>query len=248
MLQKEKERLLKKLFNDKRLFEKEVLGVFSFAEKKEIVELLAKRIVHKKYKKSFSFLAINDLASFELSRLETILFQEIIHEFIAYGVEYLYIEKEEAYAYLRKKENRIFIHMLTKEYLLEYSKYFYSEIADTFLELIVTIPHANMPSPLILEVLESPLVRQENVLVIHNFEQLYNRVRAALNYKNTLLAKLQVQIAEETQKQEDINPIKLEYLTIKLEKITKTTLDNYDAALKRLKDTMIHAMQSSNTI
>lgn len=248
MLQKEKETFLKKLLREKKLFEKEILGVISLGEKKEIIELLAKRIVHKKYKTSFSFLAIKNLKSFELFRLETVLFQEIIHEFISFCVKYLYLEKEEAYAYLREKEHRIFIHLLAKEYFEEYQVYFYREIADSFLEHIVTISHANMPSLLALEVLESPLVRQENLLIMHSFEQLYNRVRAASNHKNILLTKIQVEITEETEKQEKSNPHKLEYLTEKLEKTFKTTLDEYDTALKRLKVAMIHAMQSSNTI
>lgn len=247
MLQKEKETLLEKLFTNKRLFEKEILGVFSYSDKKEIVELLAKRIVHNKYKNSFSFLGFKHLTDLDLSRLESVLFQEIIHEFISFCVEYLYIEKEDAYRYLQKKENRMFIHLFSKEYLEEYEEYFYGEIADSFFDLIVTISHANMPSSLILEVLQSPLVKQENVLVIHNFEQLYNRVRAALNYKNTLITKLQVQIAEEMQKGQDENPHKLAYLTNKLENSTKKTLDEYDATLERLKTTMKRAMKMMNS-
>lgn len=251
MLRKAKEELLVEIFKDVSLFELEVLGIESRQEREETIHILAKRIIREKYKEKFNFLYIKDLSHFDVSLLQSILFKEIVHEFIAFCEEVLYFEKEEAFLRVKEKEKRAFIHALAQKYLIRYSTIFYTEIANTFIELIVTLPHANISNTLVQEVLQSPLVRNGNILVIYSFEQLYKRIRAAHNHKNDALSKLQIKIAEvseslEHSQNEDLF-LTLQNLQIKLQKTSETTLDNYDAAIKRLQVTMVNAMQKTNS-
>jgi hypothetical protein len=251
MLRKEKEELLVKLFEDPALFEKEVLGIASSQERGEAMEFLAHKIVYVKYQEQFNFLHIKNFSEFDLSPLESILFKELVHEFVSFCTDVLYLDKEEGYARVRQKENRVFLHAIAHRYFFEYAPLIYTQIAQSFIELILSLPHPQIPSALVEDVLQSSLVKNQNLAAIHSFEQLYKRVRAAHNYKNTEMSKLQFKVAEIakqlSQSPEDPQLLQnYKFLKKKLDALSSATLDQFDAAIKRLKDTMINAMQAQN--
>lgn len=251
MLRKEKEELLAKIFEDPALFEREVLGIASSQERAEAMEFLAHKIVYKSYKEKLNFLHIKNFCDFELSVLESILFKELVHEFVSFCTDVLYLDKEEGYARVRQKENRVFLHAVAQRYFFEYAPLIYAEIAESFIELILSLPHPQIPNALVAEVLQSPLVKNQNLAAVHSFEQLYKRVRAAHNYKNTEMSKLQFKVAEIAKKLSESpeDPQLLQnykFLKKKLDALSSATLETFDAAIKRLKDTMINAMQQQN--
>jgi hypothetical protein len=257
MYRKREEKLefLSKILSDKQLFEEEVLHVFKPEEMEEVFSILAKVLVRQKYKEQLNFLYIKKYEEFDLSLLKSATTKEILQEFITYGVDVLYLSKEEMLEIASSKEHLLFITQLVQEYFKLYRHFLFNEISNTFLERVTTLMNENSNDDLIEEVLQSSLVQNENMPVMYTFAQLYKRVAAARDFKQHEKSSLQIKLSEtrDLLAQENIDPLvsfktkeKLTTLEEKLSQLNERSLDNYDAAIARLKKTMLASMQKFN--
>lgn len=251
----EKLEFLSKILSEKQLFEEEVLHVFRPEEMEEVFSILAKVLVRQKYKEQLNFLYIKKYEEFDLSLLKSVTTKEILQEFITYGVDVLYLSKEEMLEIASSKEHLLFITQLVQEYFKLYRHLLFNEISNTFLERITTLINENSNDALIEEVLQSSLVQNENMPVMYTFSQLYKRVCAARDFKQREKSSLQIKISETRdflakQDKDIVTATKLKekllLLEEKLLQLDEKSLDNYDATIARLKKTILASMQRFN--
>lgn len=251
----EKKELVKKIFKRKAVFEKEVLNIVSDGDRSEIMQILSKVLVRESLKEELNFLYMDSFSKFTFAPIVNILFKEIANEWIYFAMEELTYTKNEALLEIQDKKRVLFIRSLVSGYYKKYQKYIYEEIADTFIELVKTISHARVGNKLVNEVLQSNLVVHNNVLAVHNLKQLWSRVKAAQNLKNADISKIQIMINEIAVKlkNSELDESKRDALlkTLKrreneLEKVSKQSLDKFDGAVKRFKDTMVNSMLRVN--
>lgn len=247
----EKKELIEKIFKRKAVFEKEVLNITSDGDRSEIMQILSKILVRENLKEELNFLYMESFSKFTFAPIINILFKEIANEWIYFAMEELTYTKNEALLEIQDKKRVLFIRSLVIGYYKKYQNYIYGEIADTFIELIKTISHAKVGNKLVNEVLQSNLVIRNNILAVHNFRQLWSRVKAAQNLKNADIGKIQIMINEIASKlknseldesNRDALLRSLKRYEIELEKVSNQSLDKFDGALKRFKDTMINSM------
>jgi len=255
MTKSEKEYFVIELFIDKRLFEKEVLGVSSSKDRVEIMTILAEKLVRDVLKDELNFLYVKSLKQLKFSLILNILFKEIANEWLSYAQEELLYSREESLLEIQDKTRVAFIYSLVKEYFSQYKKYFFQEITDTFIELVNSIPSPSTSNPLIEEILNSELIKSDGTLIVQNFSQLWNRVKAAHNYKSSQIGKLQVKITEMKASVEygelDVQTKKKSLISLsnyqrEAQELSERSLDNFDEALRRLKNTMVYSMSSVN--
>ena len=173
-----------KIFSDKSLFEWEVLHVSSHYDRLDIMKILAQTLVRDRLKYEINFLYIKSYKDFQFSQIVNILFHEIANEWLSFATEILYYPKEAAIEELQDKTRVKFIHSLATEYYEKYQRQIFEESADTFIELVGNVEHEKNLNKLIEEVLQSDLIKNRQILEMHNFSQLYSRVKAAQDVKN----------------------------------------------------------------
>ena len=251
MTHSEREELVDRIFKRKAIFEKEVLNITSDADRAEIMQILAKLLVRDTLKDELNFLYMEDFSKFTFKPIVNILFKEIANEWISYAMEELGYSKDEALAEIQTKKRVLFIRSLVSKYYEKYKQYIFREVADTFIELIKTIPHAKIGNRLVNEVLKSDLVVHNNVIAMYNFRQLWSRVKAAQNLKNVDLSRIQIIISElsfelendslSDEKKEGLQK-SLQRYKEELKRLSDRSLDKFDGALKRFKDAFVSSM------
>lgn len=237
MLKAERESLIETIFSSQEMFERNVLDITCEEEREEVVELFANMIIRVFLKEEFSFLYIKNFKSLKFPLIINHLFKELANEWVYYCEAKLGLSKSDALAEMQSKERVAFMLSIAKEYFTTYKIYFAQEIADTFIELIDIMTTPTLNNDIIKEVLKSPFVRNKNISVVHNYNQLWNRVKNAHNNKNTQLAKLQIKIAECVKGE---NPDQLNKYEYEEEILEKKSLAFFDEAIKRLRDTMVN--------
>ena len=256
MKQVEKEKLVVELFSNKILFELDVLSVKSEKDRLEIINILVERFIRDLLKNELNFLYMQDFKRFKFSLIINLLFKEIADEWLGFSSDILNFSKEEALGEIQDKKRIAFIYALSQEYFLEYKNLFFTEISNTFLELAEVSISSRRNNQLIEYVLQSSLVKDRGIVIIQSYSQLLARIKSAKNYKSEKLSILQVKIAEasislesseseeENKKYEElINHYKNEKRTLE-----SLSLDNFDGALKRLKETMIVSMSQMKIV
>jgi len=257
MTQSDKKLLIAQIFKRKTVFEKKVLNIVSDSDRAEIMQILAKSMVRGSLKYELNFLYMEDFSKFTFKPVTNILFREIASEWIYYAMDELKLSKSQALAEIQTKDRVLFIRSLVSGYYKKYQSFIYKESADTFIELIKTIPHAKAVNKLVNEVLKSKLVVNNNVLAVHSFRQLLSRVKAAQNVKNADLSRVQIiitdlaieleneELGEGKRKELELSLRKYER---ELNKIMNKTLDKFDGAVKRFKDTLVNSMANLNNL
>ena len=236
MYEAENDELIKSIFSDKKVFEREILNVTCNSDRIEVMDILAKRIVQILLKEELNFLYMKDLSSFKFSFILNLLFREIASEWVSYADEYLKYEKDKALDIIQDKTSVMFILTLIKEYFIQYKIYFVQEIADSFIDLVESMPSPTLSNELINEVLKSDFVKKENISVVYSYSQLWGLVKNAHNTKKDKITKLQVMISEAKTSEE---LIKLEY---KEEALEVKPLAFFNGGLLRLRNTMVGYM------
>jgi len=236
MLEAEKEKLINDIFSKKEFFEEHILNILTNEDRIDVMDILSKRIIRVLLREELNFLYMKNLDNFKFSLVINILFHEIANEWVSFANERLLIEKEEALNMLQDKERVLFLVALVKEYFRHYKIYFAQEIANTFIELIDTMPSPSFSNELIDTVLSSDFIKQDNIAVIYNYGQLWSRVRHAHGFKKDKLTKLQIQISESTTLEE---VKKYEHQEALLE---EKPLAFFDEAIFRLRNTMVQYM------
>ncbi len=249
--QKVKEEFVKELFNDRKLFELEVLEVSSEADRIEIMQIISKNLVRDKLKKEINFSHLYTFNHFKLNSITKAIFNQIANEWLSFATEVLFYSKDSALIEIRDKQRVNFIYSISNDYFNKYKKYIFENIADTFIELVSTLPHAESHNELVSDVLKSDLISNNYILAIQSFKQLWTKVRTANNFKNADVSKLQILIAELTIKltNKELDEVLREKLLIslrkynlELSKLSQLSLDKFDSTLKRLKETMVNSM------
>lgn len=255
--QEEKQKYIEKIFKDRTLFEWEVLHVSSHYDRLEIMEILAKHIVRGKLRFETNFLYLESFKDFKFSQIVNIMFHEIANEWVSFATEVLYYPKREAVKEIQDKTRVKFIHSLALDYYEKYRRKIYEEIADTFIELVASERNDADTNKLIQDVLQSDLVKHRQILEMHNFSQLFSRVKAAQNIKNTDIQSVKIKISQIKEKYQktklEIDEKQkllglLEKANKELENLKHSGLDKFDPAVKRLKETMVQSMIRMNRL
>ncbi len=236
MLSHEKKVFVDKLFNSQNVFEKNILDVKNEDDREEVLRILSKRIVRILLREELSFLYMSSLKYFKPSLIPNILFKELANEWVHYATESLGYSRDEAISEMKEKKRVVFLLKVANEYYKEYQNYFYEEIADTFIELVDYMPNPTLNNELIKEVMQSGFVKKQNISIIHNYHQLWSRVKNAHNNKNKQVSKMQIRITEALANGDKKLVKKYEYDE---EVLTEKSLAYFDEAVKRLRDNML---------
>ena len=233
--------LSKNIFTSQESFEKHVLDVYNDADREDIMRILSERIIRILLKEEFNFLYMQSLENFRFSLIVNILFKEFSNEWVSYAEEKLYFSHEKAVAFLQEKSRLHFLLEIVKWYFRSYKVYLAEEIADTFIELVDSMPNATTHNALVERVLESSFVKKGSLSVVYNYNQLWTRIKSAHTHKNEQLSKLQIQIYEATELQEQERVKKLEYNSALL---SQKSLAFFDDSVMRVRKTMVEYMLS----
>jgi len=249
----EKQKYIAKIFKNKALFEWEVLHVSSHYDRLEIMEVLAHILVREKLRYELNFLYLEKYEDFNFSQIVNIIFHEIANEWVSFATEILNYPKQDAIQEIQNRVRVRFIHSLAKDYYEKYRRKIFEEVGDTFIELVASAKSEKHMTRVIQETLESNLIKNRQILDMHNFYQLYKRTKVARNMKNSDIASLKIKINDLKVIYSDPN-IKIDekerlYSQIErtnkeLDKVASHGLDHFDKAIKRLKDTMVQSMMS----
>ncbi|WP_294963574.1 hypothetical protein [Sulfurimonas sp.] len=251
--QEEKQKYIDKLFNDRTLFEWEVLHVSTHYDRVEIMLILAQTLVRNKLKHEINFLYLQSFIDLKFQQIVNILFHEIANEWMSFATEVLNYPKKEAIVELKEKSRVKFIHGIADDYYDKYRRYIFEEIADTFIELVSKNEQTRDSTFLIQETLQSDLIKNKQLLELHNFTKLNNRIKVAQDIKksNIVTAKMKIMDIKEKSTSSTIDikeKIKLQHLLKEAKKepsrLELEGLDKFDPAIKRLKDTMVQSMIS----
>ncbi|MCD6259729.1 MAG: hypothetical protein J7J31_09030 [Helicobacteraceae bacterium] len=246
---KEKYEYLQKIFEDVSLFEWEVLHVTTSQDRREVMEILSKTLVRDTIKEKVNFLYFKRLDDFDMSAIKPALFKEIVNEYMSFAVDVLYLDKDEVRKDIGSKAS--FMYAIIDSYMKNYSILIYQEIVDTFIELAQTAIHSKQSLSVVYEVFNTLLLVHKKMIAIQDVEHLLTKVRSAYNFKNLELSKFQVKVTDLRHKLEDetLNDEIRDNLLLalysqqkKLENVEKSTLDKYDAALQRLKNSMVQQL------
>ena len=139
MLREEKKKLIIDIFDNRALFEKEVLGVYSNSDRIEVVRILSEKLIRGPLKYELNFLYMENLQSFKFSLIVNLLFKEFANEWVNFAQEELYYTREDSLSEIQDKTRVKFIYSLVQYYFLKHKKLFFEEITDTFIELVDTI-------------------------------------------------------------------------------------------------------------
>jgi len=253
----QKEEFVAQLFCERELFELEVLGISCEADFIEVMELIATIIVREKLKKELNFLYLERFDDFKLGTITKAIFNQIANEWVSFATQTLRYSKDDALKQMQEKQKTQFIYSLALDYFQDVKKYIFEEIADTFLELVDTLPDTKNHNKILLDVLQSALILHSHGVAIQSFEQLWMKVRSANQIKSTHSAKLQILMAEalnELAKDNLEDVLREKYVGIlkknELEsiKLSEQSLDYFDIALKRLKETMVQSMMKMDAV
>ncbi|MDY0120638.1 MAG: hypothetical protein RBR54_01740 [Sulfurimonas sp.] len=246
---KEKYEYLQKIFEDVSLFEWEVLHVTTSQDRQEVMEILSKTLVRDTIKEKVNFLYFKSLDDFDMRAIKPALFKEIVNEYMSFAVDVLYLDKEEVRKDIGSKAS--FMYAIIDSYMQNYNTLIYQEIVDTFIELAQTAIHSKQSLKIVQEVFDTILVVHKKMIAIQDVEHLLSKVRSAYNFKNLELSKFQVKVTDLRHKLEDEtleDEIRDNLLLAlysqekKLENIENSTLEKYDAALQRLKHSMVQQL------
>lgn len=247
----DKQELIKKIFSDVKFFEKKILDVESDNDRAEIMKILSESLVHDTLKEEINFLYLIVFSDFTLKPIPNIIFKELASEWVIFAEDMLHMDKDQALKELQDKGRVQFILTIVHNYLRKYKHFIFEEIADTFIELIDRIPNARKSNAFVEEVLNSNFIVNQKLLHVRDFRELWRRVRAARNLKNTELnvAHAKVNDTKALLLKKDISYEKKEALKrslfvyeTELEKLNKTPLDHFEDTVKKVKESMINSM------
>lgn len=245
-----------KIFSSLELFEWEVLHVSTNTDRAEVIEILAKNFVDDILKYDINFLYITDIEHIEYKKIKNAIFKEIVAEWIGFCDDVLSCSKEEAISVLKKDGRINFINSIVNSYFQKFHTIIFSEMFDTFLDILNRPPITKNKQLFIDKVLQSDLNKARNSGTIYRFSQLYSRVRIAQDIKDRQILKLNIRIKElmgELNATSDINfdedselLYDIEDLEEDLEELEETGLYEFDEMIAALRESMIDSMRVSS--
>lgn len=243
---------INKIFQDRISFEKELLNVFNDNDRAEVTRILAATLVQDILKYEINFLFITNLSAFTLKQVANTLFKEITNEWIDYAMDEFAYTKEEAFKELKTGNRAQLIKLLSNNYYKNYKEYIFTEIIDTFMELLVLNAENEKYSIFINSVINSSLIPNRSLLNINSSDQLCKFAKAANELKNEKLDFLQTRIKETSSNiynlkltQNKKNELSTSLLRDKkkIQTIQDAKLEKFDANLQRVSKAMIEALK-----
>lgn len=250
--QEQKDAYVEKLFSNVTLFEWDVLHVSSSTDRIEVMELIAKELVHNTLKNELNFVYVHDVEKLNFSKIKSYIFKQMINEWLTFCDDVLMYPKADALDVVKQGERIKFIYNIVNSYFDKYQRFIYSEIVDTFFTLFVRTPVTKNRQILIERVLQSILNTSKGSQKILKFTQVFNRVKIARNKKNSELQILNSQVKElmgnlsvdDNIKFEADNEIlmDIEDCEYDIEDLEKTGIYEFDEFLASLRENMISSM------
>ena len=243
----DKEKFIEEIFSKRESFEEYILEVTSDTDRVEIMEILSRRIIDILLREELNFLYMKNFDSFKFSLIVNLLFKEIANEWVYFAQEKFLFTKDEALDEIQNKKRVLFLLAIVKWYFTNYKIYFTDKIADNFIRLVELSPNITYNNEIIKIVLSSTLLKNKNISAVHNYTQLYNRVKDARNSKNDKLAQLQFKISEfyshldeenSTEVSENKIKEKIKKYEKEVEKIEETPVCLFNDAVRRVRDTL----------
>ena len=178
---------IRKIFEDRVLFEKAVLDVVTNEDREEIIHILADSLVWDTLKEHLNFMYISNVSDFTLNQITNILFKEIANEWIDYAMHDLKLSKNDALEELQLEERIKFVKLLSQDYYMYFKEYIFEKIADTFIDLLVFNSQENTKSVFINAIINSDLFLDRSILNINSSDQLCMAAKRAKELKNEKL-------------------------------------------------------------
>lgn len=250
MTLQEKREHLEKTLTNRTLFEQEVLDAHDAADRYEIMQLIAKRVVRERLKRELNFLF--------MQRLEQLTFAQVPSEMVKIFLDELKSYLKEVLYYPQELFNQEFSHadyykVLSQTALAYYKHYqnlLFEEVVNTLYEAAEITLVNESSNNLINDFVASNYMGDRRTSAIYTSAQFFQRIRSAKNSKKRELSKIQLKMAEQNEKirlqqlseDEFIKSKELLKRYAKEEmKIKKAPLDEFDQALKRLKISIAEA-------
>jgi len=236
-------KFINRIFGEQSFFENKILGVDTSQDRLEIMQILSTKLIENDLKHELNFLHMKSLSSFKFSLIIHLLFKEFASEWVSFAIEELSFSKEEALDEIQDKKRVLYLHDIVKFYFANYKIEFVKKIADSFISLVDIAPTATFNNKIVKEVLESNLLKNDNVLVVHSYHQLWSRVKEAHNKRSFEIAKIQVQIADlSTEKESEKTVEHIKNCSNKIKKLEEKSLGEFSESLLRIRSTMINVM------
>ncbi len=246
-----KKEFVTKLFSNRQLFEREILQIESENDRAEIMKFLAVSLVRDTLKEELNFLCMKNFSDFTFVPIKNIIFKEIAHEWLIYALDVLHYERENALQELQEKKRVRLILSIINDYFQKYKHYFFEEIADTLIELISKMQHSKANTALIGELMSSDLMKNEKLISVDDFQELWKRIRVADSVRVADIHRIEMKIDEiralldekelDIEKKESLLKSLKEYQS-KVDKMMHAKLDKFDRTLKNIKSAMSVSM------
>ena len=248
---KDSQEYIRKLFEDRALFEKEVLNALTNKDREEIVHILADLLVLDRLKEHLNFMYINDISDFTLNQIVNIMFEEIANEWIDYAIHDLKLSKNDALEALQLEERIKFIKLLSQDYYLHFKEYIFEKIADTFVELLVFNSEKNTKNVFINSVINSDLFPERRILNFNSSDQLCKAAKRAKDLKNEKLHNFKARINQIQNARSKLNIPQVQkdefnraYKTYEknIEEVQKLKLESFDETLLNVKKALMNTL------
>ena len=248
---KDSQEYIRKLFEDRALFEKEVLNALTNKDREEIVHILADLLVLDRLKEHLNFMYINDISDFTLNQIVNIMFEEIANEWIDYAIHDLKLSKNDAFEALQLEERIKFVKLLSQDYYLHFKEYIFEKIADTFVDLLVFNSEENTKNVFINAIINSDLFLDRSILNINSSDQVCRAAKRAKELKNEKLHNFKERIDQIQNGRSQLNIPQIqkdefgrvhETYEKKMEDVKKLKLENFDEALLNVKKALINTL------
>ena len=239
MLEAEKEQLIRVIFSDREMFEQYILNVKEEADRQEISEILSRMMIRTLLRDELNFLYMQNIKNFNFRLVVNLLFKEFASEWVSYAEDTLGLSKDEALVEIHDKNRVHFLLSISRYYFKKYKTYYVEHIADSFIELIDTMPNTTLNNELIKYVLKSGFVRRNSINTVYSYNELWHRVKNAQNNKNNQQIKLQI-IIDDISKSKELD--KLKQYEYEAQSLEERPLAYFDDAIMYLRETMIEFM------
>lgn len=252
---KDSQEYIFKLFQDRVLFEKEVLNIHNNKERKEVLFILADSLFKDTLKEHINFMYIKNVSDFTLKQIVNILFKEIANEWIDYAMDYLKLSKTKALKELQLGERIKFTKILSQDYYKALREYIFEKVADSFIDLLVFNSQENIKSVFINSVINSDLFPERRILNFNSSDQLCKAAKRAKDLKSESLKSLKERVDEIEKGRSRLNIPKVkrdefaEVLGVHKKKIfdiEKLKLESFDETLLNVKKALIGTLKKKD--
>ena len=240
------------LFENRRLFEKDVLNVVGDKDRAEITHILITTMINDLLKEHINFLYVKSFEDFSLKQIVNIFFREIASEWVDYAISELKFSKQEALEELKEQHRIMFIKQISQDYYKFFNTYIFEKIVDTFLALLVKNAFSDSHSVLINAVINSDYIPNRSIIGVNSSDQLCECAKEAQRLKDEKISELQskLELMRTKINSQQIDSSKREALLLayptyekKLKEVEDKKLESFNDVLQRFKRTFVQTLK-----